>query len=68
MILINSRLEELGPGWIIVGVPLSEFRKNVELERLSWLLDRTLTMGLGARPNVRVRAAFLIVEDGFTTA
>jgi hypothetical protein len=65
---IEVTIDELRPGWAIIRVPLSEFRKNVELERLPGLLDRTLTTWLAARPDVRVRAALPIVEDGFTTA
>jgi hypothetical protein len=68
MSTIEVTIEELRSGWAILRVPLSEFRKNVELERLPGLNDRTLTTWLIARPDVKVRAALPIVEDGFTTA
>jgi hypothetical protein len=65
---IEVTVDEPKSGWAIIRDPLSEFRKNVELERLPGLLDRTLTTWLVARPEVRVRATLPIVEEGFTTA
>lgn len=64
---IEVVIDESRPGWAIIRAPLSEFRKNVELERLPDLLDKSVTMWLAARPLAKVRAVLPIVEHGFTT-
>ncbi len=65
---IEVTIDEPRPGWAVFRVPLSGFRKNMELERLPGLLDRSLSFWLQHRPTARIRAALPIVEDGFTTA
>jgi hypothetical protein len=65
---IAVTITEPRTGWGIIRVPLSEFRKNVELERLPGLLDKTLTGWLLEHPRANIRAAMPIVEDGFTTS
>ena len=65
---IQLVVEELRPDWVVIRAALSEFRKQVELERLPGLLDRTLTAWLQERPMLRVRSALGVVEDGFTVA
>ena len=62
------RVEER-PGWIRVhAVFPTEFQRQVELERLPGLIDRTLTDYLTKHPAIRVRATLPILDDGFTVA
>ena len=64
---IDVVVDEIKHGWAVIRIPVSEFRKQVELERFPGLLDQTLTSWLSTRTEVRVRATLPIMEEGFTT-
>ncbi|MEO6807572.1 MAG: hypothetical protein ABI353_00465 [Isosphaeraceae bacterium] len=62
-------LVEERPGWIRVhAVFPTEFQRQVELERLPGLIDRTLTDYLSKHTPIKVRAILPIHDDGFTIA
>jgi hypothetical protein len=62
-------LVEERPGWIRVhAVFPTEFQRQVELERLPGLIDRTLTDYLTKHPPIKVRTILPILDDGFTIA
>lgn len=66
---VNIVIEELGPGWLkLHAVLASDFQREVELERLPGLIDRTLTDYFMKRPGLKIRATMPIVEDGLTVA
>jgi len=57
------------PGWIRVhGVFPTDFQREVEMERLPALIDRTLTDYLAKHPPIKVRSVLPILDDGFTIA
>lgn len=65
---VNVVAEER-PGWLrLHAVFPTEFQRQVELERLPGLIDRTLTDYLTKNPTIRVRTVLPIVDDGFTVA
>ncbi len=53
-------------GWATILPQLSEFRKQVELERLPELLDKTLEHWMKGMPGVRVKTTLGVVENGYT--
>jgi hypothetical protein len=65
-IVIN--VEEIAKDWVVIRPALSEFRKEVELERLPLLINKTLVAWLKERPSLKVRSTLGIVERGWTVA
>ncbi len=66
---VDIVVEELGPGWLkLHAVMATEFQREVELDRIPGLIDRTLTAYLLKRPGLRVRATLPLVEAGLTVA
>lgn len=65
---IEIVVDEFGPDWIMVHANLSEFRKEVELERLPDLVSKSVIAWLRMHPELKVRATLPIVEGGSTVA
>lgn len=65
---IEIVIEEMAAGWATIQPALSEFRKEVELERLPGLIHQTLTAWLRANPSFKIRSTLAIDEGGSTVA
>jgi hypothetical protein len=65
---IDVVVDELSNDWLMIHPVLSDFRKEVELERLPDLINQTLIAWLRMRPSRRVRSTLAIVEGGSTIA
>jgi hypothetical protein len=65
--VVNIVIEEFGDH-AVFRPSMTEFKKQVELERLPDLLSKSLSAWTLDRPDLRVRTAVGIVEDGFTAA
>ena len=65
---IDVVVEELAEDWVMIHPVLSEFRKEVELERLPGLINQTLVAWLRERPSLKVRSSLDVVEGGSTIA
>jgi hypothetical protein len=65
---IDVVVEELAGDWLMIHPVLSDFRKEVELERLPGLINQTLIAWLRERPSLKVRSTLGVVEAGSTIA
>lgn len=65
---IDVVVEELAPDWAVIHPVLTEFQKEVELERLPALIGQSLVAWLRERPEMKVRSTLGIVEGGSTVA
>ncbi len=65
---IEVVVEKLAADWVMIHPVLSDFRKEVELERLPGLLEQTLIAWLLKRPAAKVRSTLGVVEGGSTIA
>jgi hypothetical protein len=65
---IDVVVDELAADWVMIHPVLSDFRKEVELERLPGLLNQTLIAWLRERPSAKVRSTLGVVEGGSTIA
>jgi hypothetical protein len=65
---IDIVVDELADDWLMIHPVLSDFRMEVELERLPGLLNQTLIAWFRERPLLRVRSTLGVVEGGSTVA
>ncbi len=65
---VEAVVEEIAKDWVMIRPALSEFRREVELERLPGLINRTLIAWLRSRPAARVRSTLAVVGGGSTVA